>query len=129
MMTTQEAGTRTAERSPPEAAPGGDTAAPAVQRGYTRGIVRHARRLAIGVIGSTVVLIGIALLVLPGPAIVVIPLGLAILATEFVWAKRLMDRAKEQGRRGGRWVQARWRGAGVEAGELPGDGDGGDAGR
>jgi tellurite resistance protein TerC len=56
--------------------------------------VRQARRLIIFVIGGTVFLIGIAMIVLPGPAILVIPLGLAILATEFVWAKRLLDKVK-----------------------------------
>ncbi|MDD5773149.1 MAG: PGPGW domain-containing protein [bacterium] len=46
------------------------------------------------VIGFTVLLIGIAMIVLPGPAILVIPLGLAILAGEFLWAKKLLDRVK-----------------------------------
>jgi len=46
------------------------------------------RKLAIAVVGGSVVLVGIAMLVLPGPAILVIPLGLAILATEFLWARR-----------------------------------------
>lgn len=41
------------------------------------------------------VLLGLALLVLPGPALVVIPLGLAILATEFFWARRWLKRARE----------------------------------
>lgn len=52
------------------------------------------RRVIVGVIGGTVLLIGIALMVLPGPAIVVIPLGLAILATEFVWARRWLQKAR-----------------------------------
>ena len=39
-------------------------------------------------------LTGIAMLILPGPACIVIPAGLAILATEFVWAERAMDRCK-----------------------------------
>jgi tellurite resistance protein TerC len=43
-----------------------------------------------------VLLIGIAMIVLPGPAILVIPLGLAILATEFVWARRLLKRLKDK---------------------------------
>jgi len=66
-------------------------------------VLRHARRVVVAVIGGTVLLVGIALIVLPGPAFVVIPLGLAILATEFVWARRLLRRVKEQvrGRRGG----------------------------
>lgn len=48
--------------------------------------------MIVGVIGITVVLFGLALLVLPGPAVVVVPLGLAILATEFAWARRLIRR-------------------------------------
>ncbi len=56
--------------------------------------LRIARRLVVGVVGATVTLVGVALIVLPGPAVVVIPLGLAILATEFVWAKTLLDRIK-----------------------------------
>lgn len=52
------------------------------------------RRAIVAVIGFTVLAVGVAMIVLPGPAIVVIPLGLAILATEFVWAKRWLDRAK-----------------------------------
>lgn len=65
----------------------------------------RVRKLIVGVIGTTVVLFGLALVVLPGPAVVVVPLGLAILATEFAWARRLI-------RRGGVvWGKARrWRG-------------------
>ncbi|MCC6155393.1 MAG: PGPGW domain-containing protein [Candidatus Hydrogenedentes bacterium] len=57
--------------------------------------LKHARRLAVLVIGSTVLLVGLVLLVLPGPAFIVIPIGLAILSTEFVWAARLLKRVKE----------------------------------
>ena len=53
------------------------------------------RRAVVGVIGGTIVLIGIALIVLPGPAFVVIPLGLLILASEFAWARRLLHRGRE----------------------------------
>ena len=56
--------------------------------------VPRVKKVIVAVIGATVLLIGIALIVLPGPAIVVIPAGLAILATEFAWAKRWLDRAK-----------------------------------
>ena len=55
---------------------------------------KQSRRVVIFVIGSTVLLIGVAMIVLPGPAIVVIPMGLAILATEFVWARRWLESAK-----------------------------------
>jgi len=58
-------------------------------------MVRHARRTIIFVVGITVLLLGIALLVLPGPAILVIPIGLLILATEFIWAKRLLKKMKD----------------------------------
>jgi uncharacterized protein (TIGR02611 family) len=59
--------------------------------------IRHARRLIVLVIGLTVLAIGIALIVLPGPAFIVIPIGLAILGTEFVWARRLLQRLKDAG--------------------------------
>ena len=52
------------------------------------------RRVVVGIIGGTIVLIGIALLVLPGPAFIVIPLGLVILGSEFAWARWLLRRAK-----------------------------------
>jgi len=55
---------------------------------------RTARQVVVAVIGGTVILFGIALIVLPGPAILVIPAGIAILATEFAWAKRLLKRIK-----------------------------------
>jgi len=41
-----------------------------------------------------VTLIGIALIVLPGPAFIVIPIGLSILATEFLWAKRWLQKLR-----------------------------------
>jgi Putative transmembrane protein (PGPGW) len=52
------------------------------------------RRIFVAIAGFTVLLIGLALIVLPGPALVVIPLGLAILATEFVWARALLKKAR-----------------------------------
>jgi len=55
---------------------------------------RQARRLAVLLIGGSVLLFGIALLVLPGPAIVVIPAGLAILGLEFSWARRFLQRVR-----------------------------------
>ena len=53
------------------------------------------RRFAVGIIGGTVLLFGIALIVLPGPAFIVIPAGMAILATEFAWAGRWLEKARE----------------------------------
>lgn len=57
--------------------------------------LQQAKRVVKIAIGFTVLLIGIAMIVLPGPAIVVIPIGLAILATEFVWARKLYKRFAE----------------------------------
>jgi len=59
-------------------------------------LLRKAKRWIKIVIGGTVLLLGISLIVLPGPAIIVIPLGLAILATELVWARRLLHKVKEK---------------------------------
>jgi len=59
-----------------------------------RGLASSLRKLIIAIIGGTVLLIGVALIVLPGPAFIVIPIGLAILATEFAWARRAVHRAR-----------------------------------
>jgi hypothetical protein len=53
-----------------------------------------ARRIAVAVIGGSVVLVGVAMIVLPGPAIVVIPLGLGILGLEFAWARHWLRKLK-----------------------------------
>lgn len=55
---------------------------------------KWARRIAISLIGGTVILIGVAMIVLPGPALVVIPLGLGILGLEFAWARRWLTKVK-----------------------------------
>ena len=52
---------------------------------------RQARRVVILILGSTVLLFGVAMIVLPGPAILIIPMGLAILAIEFAWAQRWLN--------------------------------------
>ncbi len=59
-----------------------------------RRLLRAAWRSIVLVVGGTVVAVGVAMIVLPGPAFVVIPAGLAILATEFVWAARLLTRVR-----------------------------------
>ena len=61
----------------------------------TTSALRLARKVVVGVIGVSVLAIGIALILLPGPAVLVIPLGLAILGTEFLWARRLLRRVKQ----------------------------------
>lgn len=55
----------------------------------------NVKRVIVAVVGGTVMLIGVAATLIPGvPAIVVIPLGLAILATEFIWARRLLKKMR-----------------------------------
>jgi uncharacterized protein (TIGR02611 family) len=59
---------------------------------------KWARRIVIFVVGSSVLLVGLLMIVLPGPAFIVIPAGLAILGIEFAWARRWLRKVKEQGR-------------------------------
>lgn len=57
---------------------------------------RWARRIAVAIVGGTVLAIGAALIVLPGPALVVIPLGLAILSAEFAWARYWLRKVRRR---------------------------------
>ncbi|MHC1766416.1 MAG: PGPGW domain-containing protein [Verrucomicrobiia bacterium] len=57
------------------------------------------KRIAITVVGWLVLLLGIVMIVLPGPAFILIPAGLAILATQFEWAKRWLRKSRELIRR------------------------------
>jgi tellurite resistance protein TerC len=69
---------------------------------------RWARRLVVGIIGGTVLLVGFALIVLPGPAVIVIPLGLAILSLEFAWARMWLRRVRNKAQRLSDGVRERW---------------------
>ncbi len=60
--------------------------------------LQQAKRLIKIVVGFTLVLVGVGMLVLPGPGILTIMLGLAILSAEFVWARRLLDHLKTTAR-------------------------------
>lgn len=59
-------------------------------------IGRSGKRVAVTVAGLAVLAAGIAMLALPGPGLLVIILGLAILASEYVWARRALDLAKRK---------------------------------
>ena len=52
------------------------------------------RKVVYSVIGLTILLLGVVMIVLPGPAIVFIPLGLAVLASEYAWARRIIRRGR-----------------------------------
>jgi len=66
---------------------------------------RLTGRIAIGVIGVSVILVGIVLLPLPGPGWVIIFAGLGVLAIEFVWARRLLRFARRQVGRWTAWIR------------------------
>ncbi|GAB6068280.1 hypothetical protein JCM13664_15990 [Methylothermus subterraneus] len=55
-----------------------------------------ARRLAVALIGGTLVLLGVVMIVFPGPAMLVIPLGLVVLGLEFAWARHWLGRLQEE---------------------------------
>jgi uncharacterized protein (TIGR02611 family) len=71
---------------------------------------RVARRVAVAVIGSTVIVLGVAMLVLPGPGMLTILGGLAILGLEFAFARRLLQRARKTTRDVARKASDRVRG-------------------
>jgi tellurite resistance protein TerC len=56
---------------------------------------KAARRIVVGIVGATVLVIGVIMIVTPGPALVVIPVGLAILSIEFTWARSWLKRLRE----------------------------------
>jgi tellurite resistance protein TerC len=56
--------------------------------------MKHVKRIVVMVLGGTLLAIGIALIVLPGPAFIVIPAGLAILAIEFAWARIWLNKVR-----------------------------------
>jgi uncharacterized protein (TIGR02611 family) len=58
--------------------------------------LRQVKRVIIAVVGFTVLAIGLAMIVLPGPAFIVVPVALGILATEFVWAKNLIKKVRSK---------------------------------
>jgi uncharacterized protein (TIGR02611 family) len=62
-------------------------------------LARGARRVAVLVVGLFLLVAGLVMLVLPGPGVLVTMAGLAVLATEFDWARRLLARMRQHARR------------------------------
>jgi Putative transmembrane protein (PGPGW) len=86
-----------------------------------RFIWRSSKRAVVFVIGVAMLTVGLIMFVTPGPGIVFVVLGLAVLATEFAWAEHLLDQARRQASRAGQasqkipgvgrawaWLRARW---------------------
>ena len=68
--------------------------------------LKHIKRIVVGIIGITILAIGLVMILTPGPAILVIPLGLSILATEYIWADNILKKFKEKiGRYTGKEVE------------------------
>ncbi len=87
----------------------------------TRLTYKWARRIAVAVVGGTTVLLGVLLLATPGPGLVVIPVGLAILGLEFAWARRWLRRMRDEGRSA---LESLRNGVGLGEGESDDEGPG-----
>ncbi len=72
-----------------------------------RWIGRNSKAVAVTIVGLVLILAGVAMLVLPGPGLLVIIAGLAVLATQYTWAQVALERAKEKAKQT-RVVATRW---------------------
>lgn len=70
-----------------------------------RFIWRSSKRAAVFVLGVALLIVGLIMFVTPGPGIVLVVAGLAVLATEFAWAEHLLDKAKKQAAKAGQSAQ------------------------
>jgi uncharacterized protein (TIGR02611 family) len=77
-----------------------------------RFIGRSSKRIAVTVVGGALVVVGIAMLVLPGPGILVVALGFAVLGTEYAWAAAALERTKRSAGQAGRVAKDAARSAG-----------------
>jgi uncharacterized protein (TIGR02611 family) len=67
----------------------------------------NGKRIAVSIIGFTLVALGLVLLVLPGPGLLVVAAGFAVLATEYAWARRALDETKRRTSRAARRLRRR----------------------
>ena len=68
-------------------------------------IGRSSKRIAVSIVGGAFVVLGLAMLVLPGPGILVVVVGFAILGTEYAWAAAALARTKRTAERAGQAVK------------------------
>jgi uncharacterized protein (TIGR02611 family) len=71
-----------------------------------RRATNHAYRVAVGLLGGLIVALGLAAIPLPGPGWLIVFAGLFVLASEFTWAERVLEYAKERVGRWSDWVAA-----------------------
>ncbi len=67
-----------------------------------RSVARNSKRIAVSIVGGVLVIGGLAMLVLPGPGILVVMIGFAILGTEYTWAACALERTKRTADQAGR---------------------------
>ncbi len=70
-----------------------------------RFLARSSKRVAVSVVGGAFLLAGLAMLVLPGPGIIVVVIGFAILGTEYAWAAAALERTKRTAEAAGRMAR------------------------
>ncbi len=82
-------------------------------RSVVRFIARSGKRVGVTIVGFVLILAGLVLAFpgIPGPGFLVILAGLAVLATEYEWARRALDRARERARRAAQGIRRRRRAA------------------
>ena len=61
-----------------------------------RFLMRNGKRIGVSIAGLVLVVLGLVMLVLPGPGVLLLLAGLAVLATEYVWAQRMLNYAKHK---------------------------------
>lgn len=59
-------------------------------------VARSGKRIAVSILGAALLAAGVAMLVLPGPGLLLIVAGLAVLATEYAWAQRALNEARRR---------------------------------
>jgi uncharacterized protein (TIGR02611 family) len=69
--------------------------------------VDHTYRVVVGIVGSVIVALGLATIPLPGPGWLTVIAGLFVLATEFLWAERLLEFTKRHVQRWTDWLKRR----------------------
>jgi tellurite resistance protein TerC len=85
---------RQARKNTSRIGPAGPSRQDLIMKRFLDMTYKMVRRIVIGVVGATVLLLGVIMIVTPGPAIVLIPAGLAILGLEFAWARYWLRRAR-----------------------------------
>lgn len=77
-----------------------------------RFLLRSTKRVAVTIVGAALVVAGLAMVVLPGPGILVVAIGFAVLGTEYAWAAIAFERTKRTATQAGKMARNAARSAG-----------------